>query len=247
MTKLPSFVIGIAMAVALLALLALTRLLVPHAKIVDLEVREIEIATLPEPPPPPPEEPPPDAPPPPPALTDISNIPDPARVPVPKVDVPIDLTMPVDPFFTDLEPAPLPERTVSKAPPSPVVTKKSVRTPKVKAPQTKAPKVVKRPPPPAKKSHYGVGELDGKPRLLRHGSAGFPSSLARKGVSSGTVVLEVELSTGGRVKIRRVVSSSHPELVSAARKVASTAKFTPPTKNGQRVKALMRWPIKIKK
>lgn len=219
----------------LLAVLGLTRLLIPAGTVSDIEIREIEIAALPEPPPPPPEEPPPDAPPPPPSLTQISEIPDPTRVPVPKAEIPMDLSMPVDPFFTDVAPAPLPKPVVRKAPPRPT------------SKPTSRPTAVRPPPAPVAKSHYGVGELDGKPRLIRHGSAAFPSSLARKGVTSGTVTFEVELTTSGSVRIRRVVSSTHPELVSPARRVASSARFTPPTRGGQRVKAVMRWPITIRK
>lgn len=222
------------MAGALLALLGLTRLLVPKHELVDLEIREIEITALPEPPPPPPEEPPPEAPPPPPSLTQISQVPDPTRVPMPKADVPLDLKMPVDSFFTDVEPAPLPQPIVRKAPSRPT-------------PTPTAPSRPKPPPAPVAKSHYSIGELDGKPRLIRHGSAAFPASLSRRGVKSGTVVFEVELSESGRVSVRRVVSASYPELVSPARRIASSASFTPPTRRGQRVRAIMRWPITLKK
>ena len=227
--------VGIVIAGMLLAVLGLSRLLVPELKEVDMEIREVEISALPEPPPPPPEEPPPDAPPPPPSLTEVSHVPDPSRVPVPKAEIPMDLSMPVDPFFTDVEPAPLPQPVVRKAPPRPV------------SKPTAKPSAVRPPPAPVAKSHYNVSELDGQPRLLRHGSAAFPSSLARKGVTSGTVTFEVELSTSGSVSIRRVISSTHPELVSPARRVASSARFTPPTRGGQRVKAVMRWPITIRK
>ena len=233
--KLPSTVVGIVIAGMLLAVLGLSRLLVPELKEVDMEIREVEISALPEPAPTPPEEPPPDAPPPPPSLTEVSHVPDPSRVPVPKAEIPMDLSMPVDPFFTDVEPAPLPQPVVRKAPPRPV------------SKPTAKPSAVRPPPAPVAKSHYNVSELDGQPRLLRHGSAAFPSSLARKGVTSGTVTFEVELSTSGSVSIRRVISSTHPELVSPARRVASSARFTPPTRGGQRVKAVMRWPITIRK
>ncbi|MGB6220417.1 MAG: energy transducer TonB [Haloferula sp.] len=226
---------GIVVAGMLLALLGLTRLLVPGGRVNELEIREVEIAALPEPPPPPPEEPPPDAPPPPPSLTEVNELPDPTRVPVPKAEMPMNLELPVDPFFTDVEPAPLPQPVVRKAPPK-------------ASPQPASRPASMRPPPaPVAKSYYGISELDGKPRLLRHGSAAFPSSLARQGVTSGTVTFEVELSTSGAVSIRRVVSSSHSELVAPARRVAASARFTPPTRGGQRVKAVMRWPITIRK
>ncbi len=226
--------IGIAMAAALLALLGLTRLLVPASPDATIEIREVEIAALPEPPPPPPEDPPPEQPPPPPALAEISEVPDPTRVAVPKADVPMDLETPVDTFFTDIEPAPLPKPVVRQAPPKPRPA------PRVSKPRPS-------PPPQPAKSHYSISELDSKPRLIRHGSASFPSSLARRGVTSGTVTFEVELSTNGGVSVRRVLSTTHQELVSPARRIARSARFTAPTRNGQPVKAVMRWPITIRK
>jgi len=233
---LRSLTIGLAAAALLLGVLGLARLMVVRVNIPDLDVREIDIATFEEPPPPPPpDEPPPDAPPPPPALMEVSQVPDPSRVPIPKAEVPMDITLPVETFFSDLPPAPLPEPAVVRNKPAPVVRSRPEAQPKPVAP------------PPITKSHYNVSELDGSPRLLRHGSATFPADLARKGVSQGTVVLEIELSTGGAVSVRRVVSSTHPELIATAKRVASASRFTPPTRRGQPVRAVMRWPITIKK
>lgn len=204
----------------------------------DLEIREIETATIETPPPPPPlDEPPPDAPPPPPALTTVASLPDPTRATIPQAQVPMDITAPVEDFFTDLAPAPLP------TPPKPAPPK-----PRSSSEQLFKKKENYQPsPPPIAKSHYSTSELDGIPRLLRHGSASFPSSLSRQGITRGTVILEVELSTSGSVSIRRVVSSTHQDLVSAARRVASGARFTAPLKSGQPVKAIMHWPIVIQK
>ena len=237
--KVRSTITGIAASAILLAVLGVARLFTMEGTVPDLEIREIETSTYEPPPPPPPmEEPPPDAPPPPPALTTVSSLPDPSRVPIPQAQVPMDISAPVENFFTDLAPSPLPVA------PEPVRTR---TTPRQSAPSAK-PAPVRRPTPaPVVKSHYNANELDGTPRLLRHGSASFPSSLARKGVSRGTVTFEVELSTSGSVSIRRVVSSTHPELVSPARRVASGARFTPPKKSGQAVRAIMRWPIVIEK
>ncbi len=235
--RFTSPLIGIAAACFLLAVLALARLLVVRVEVPDLTIREIEVTTIEEPPPPPPVEPPPDAPPPPPALTDVADIPDPALVPVPKAEAPMDITLPVETFFSDVPPAPLPEVPAESPRPRPQPAKP--------APTTRP--APPRPPAPVAKSHYQVNELDGTPRLLRHGSAQFPPALARRGVARGTVVLEVELSTGGSVSVRRVISSSHPELVAPARRVAGSSRFTPPTRRGQPVKAIMRWPITIQK
>ena len=158
----------------------------------------------------------------------VEAVSDPLRVPVPKAEVPVDVTMPVDAFFTELAPAPLP--VAERPKPRPAA--------RPGAPRPSAPK-------PTAKSRYSMSELDGRPRLLRHPSVAFPRELASRGVRKGTVVLEVELSERGSVSVRRVVSSSHPGLVSAARKVAAGSRFTAPKRGGQAVKAVMRWPITI--
>lgn len=216
---------GIISAAAVLLLLVAARLLVARVEVRHLDLREVGIATEPEPPPPPPPEPEePPLEPPPPALSQVEAVADPLRVPVPKAQVPLDVTMPVNAFSTELAPAPLP--VVERPRPRP------------SAPRPSAPK-------PAAKSHYSMGELDGRPRLLRHPSVAFPRELTARGVRKGTVVLEVELSRNGAVSVRRVVSSSHPELVSPARRVAAGSRFTSPKRNGQAVRAVMRWPITI--
>jgi len=219
--NLKAIILGICAAIALLAVLGFSRLFTGNIITPDLTIRELDTATILPPPPPPLEEPPPDLPPPPPSLTQVSALPDPTRVPIPQATVPMDITTPVENFFTDLAPPPLP------SPPEIAVTK----------PQ----------PTPTVRTRFNTTELDGMPRLLRHGSATFPASLARKGVPRGTVVFEIEISTSGTVKIIRVVSTTHDELIRAARRVASNASFTAPKRNGRVVKAIMRWPITIEK
>ncbi len=232
-----STVIGLAASAFLLAVLGFARIFVVSADVPDLTIREVQTVLFDPPPPPPPmEEQSPDAPPPPPTLTNLSTLPDPSRVPVPQADVPMDITLPVENFHADLAPAPL---SIAS---NPMPAKHSQQFFKREQNYRRTP-----PPPPIAKSHYSTSELDGTPRLLRHGSATFPSSLARQGVSRGTVVFEVELSTSGSVSVRRVVSSTHPELVAPARHVAASARFTPPKRNGEAVKAIMRWPIIIEK
>lgn len=231
--KYSSIVIGLASAVLLLVVLALTRLMVGRTVDVDLEIREVEIAVLPEPPPPPPEEPPPDLPPPPPALANITAVPDPTRVAVPKATVPMALDTPVAMFSADVAPAPLPTPAVGQKP-RPAVTARPAARPVPK-------------PPPVVKSHYAAGELDGRPRLLRAGATVFPIALARKGVTRGTVTLEVELSERGSVRVRRVISATHAELVTPAKRVAAGSRYSAPKRNGRPVKAIMSWPITIRK
>jgi TonB family protein len=209
--------------------MGIARLFVVSPPPKDLSVREIEIVNF-DPPPPPEaiEEPPPDAPPPPPSLTNLSEIPDPTRIAMPTADVPMDITLPVEDFFVDAAPSPLPTAAMERAP---SITKPAIIS------RPKAPPVVK--------SHYSTSELDEEPKLLRHGSATFPAKLARQGIKRGKVVLDIELSTTGTVKILSIISSSHPELISQARRVAAGARFTPPKRNGQPVKGTRRWSVVI--
>ncbi|MDE0835796.1 MAG: energy transducer TonB [Akkermansiaceae bacterium] len=223
-----STITGIAASAILLAVLGVARLFTVTTSIPDLTIREVETATFEPPPPPPPREDIPDTPPPPPALMEVSALPESTMVPIPKALVPMDITAPVEDFFTDLAPAPLPTRIAPASKP----TYSKPDRPKL---------------PPAVKSQYNAGELDGMPRVLRHGTATFPSSLARKGITRGTIVFSITISVSGAVSIQGVVSSTHPELIASARRVASGARFTPPLHNGKPVKAVMNWPIVIEK
>jgi protein TonB len=226
-----STIIGIAASAIILVVLGSARLYTKLPATTDLTIREVDIATFEPPPPPPPlEEPPPEiSPPPPPSLTEVSALPDPTRVPIPQAQIPMDISAPVENFFTDIAPASLPIE------------------PEKVTPRTTIPARVPANLPPVEKSHYNPNELDGIPRLLRHGSTTFPANLAKQGVKSGTVTFEVELSTTGSVIVRSVISATHKELIEPARKVAASARFTPPKRNGQAVKAIMRWPIVIEK
>lgn len=228
MLNFRSTLIGMAASAILVAVLGIARLFTIQPETTELTVREVDTAYVQPPPPPPFEETPPYTPPSPPALTEISSIPDPSRVPVPLARVPTNITAQVENFFTDTSPEPLP----LNPPPLRPFSKPAI--PKVQA----APTI---------KTHYKQNELDGTPRLIRHGSATFPYSLSKEGIRSGTVTFEVELSTTGSVTIRRVVSTTHADLVAPARKVAENARFTPPTRDGQAVKAIMNWPITIEK
>ncbi len=94
-------------------------------------------------------------------------------------------------------------------------------------------------------SSFALGQLDGKPRLLYHPPAVFPVELIHQGATTGTVVLEVELDESGAVHVMGMVSTTHPDLVAEAKRVAAGSSFTPPLHEGRHVKAHMTWPIII--
>ncbi len=204
----------------------------------DREIRELEVidpVALPAPPPPPPiepEEPPP--PPPPPRLprleVQLENVAPPVRA---TIDRRIDLTMQTADFALEVAPPVVPAPVAAPRPsPSP-------RPAPVKATPKPAPK-------PVMKASYSAGELDARPRLVNRPAATYPSGLLRQGIRQGKVVLEVSISTSGRVTVRRVISSSHPDFSAMARSFAGRARFTVPRKNGQPVTAIYQWPLVLK-
>jgi len=233
--KLKSIILGIAVTTVLLGVLVATRMMVLSTTVAEFEIREIETISLPEPPPPPPEEPVHEdiPPPPPPALADLAVIPDISQLALPVVIMQVNPHLAVDTFFTDQPPAPLP--VVTRPVPRPVA-KPTVKT-------SVRPTIKKELPKP--KSEYSMGELDKKPRLLRNPSVTFPRSI--RNATSGRVVVRVAILPSGESQYLSVSSSTHPELIPLARRIANGSRFTPPTRQGKAVKAVMTWPITIKK
>ena len=215
--------------VLLFVFLATMRLL-DAGRVPDQMLRTMEIAkeVVAPPPPPPPEsleEPPP--PPPPATLPSLEvEIESTAPALAASFDPRVDLTMRPSDFELEVDPAP------------------QVRPPRPPARVAGPPKVASRPP--QVKSTYDAGELDAKPRLVNRPSASYPTTMLRRGVREGKVLLEVSISTSGRLSIRRVISSTHPDFTKMARSFAARARFTVPKKNGRPVTAIYRWPLILK-
>ncbi len=90
---------------------------------------------------------------------------------------------------------------------------------------------------------FSSSELDTQPRLINRPSITFPASQKAQGVSEGRVTLEVQISAAGRVTVRRILESSHPDFDEVARSFATRARFTSPNKDGRPVNAVFRWPL----
>lgn len=232
---LKSIILGIAVTVVLLAVLVATRLMVLAPVAAGFEIREVETVNLAEPPPPPPEPAatPDLAPPPPPALADLNISPDISQTVLPVSHQRINPRPAIEVFFTDQPPAPLP--TIAR--PAPQQVSQPQATPS--SPPRMAPA------PPQPKSEYSLGELDQQPRLLRNPAVVFPRSI--KDATSGRVVIRVAIQPSGSSEFVSVVSSTHPDLVPLAQRIANGSRFTPPTRQGKAVRAVMTWPITIKK
>lgn len=90
---------------------------------------------------------------------------------------------------------------------------------------------------------FSSKSLDSQPRLVSRPTVPFPKSQQARGVKEGRVTLEVLIRPSGKVTIRKVVKSSHPEFTEMARLFATGSRFTPPRKDGRAVTALFKWPL----
>lgn len=233
--SIKSIILGIAVTAVLLAVLVATRLMALTPVEHEFEIREVETVSLPEPPSPPAETLPAEKapPPPPPALLDLRSTPDVSQAELPVSHLRVDPRIDIDTFFADQPPAPLPVMEEPAPEQRPEVSIQSSPKPRMEAA------------PPKPKSEYSLGELDQQPRLLRNPSVVFPRSI--RDTDSGRVVVQVAILPSGSSQFISVVSSTHDELIPLARRIADGSRFTPPTRQGKAVKAIMTWPITIKK
>lgn len=88
-------------------------------------------------------------------------------------------------------------------------------------------------------------DLDQAPRPLPGSTLDFPRRLKRKAVN-GRVILLIKLEESGRVLDAAVESSDLPEFEKIVVRQVSDWRFTPPTKDGQPVRAQARIPIPIR-
>ncbi|MDG1358772.1 MAG: energy transducer TonB [Akkermansiaceae bacterium] len=230
-----SIILGVAVTAVLLAVLVATRLVVLSPVEHEFEIREIETVSLAEPPAPPEEQLPAEdvPPPPPPALADLRPAVDMTQPVMLVNNLTVDPRLSIDTFFADQPPAPLSEKIKIVRP----AVMETAMQPK-SLPQV-APAL------PEAKSEFSLGELDQQPKLLRNPSVIFPRSI--KDANSGRVVVRVAILASGRSQFISVVSSTHDDLVPLAKRIASGSRFTPPTRQRNAVKAIMTWPITIKK
>ena len=93
---------------------------------------------------------------------------------------------------------------------------------------------------------FGLAQLDGRPRLLTDLSIRFPDSLKQRGISTVKVQAQVVIDQTGAVTLRRLIDNPHAEIEPQLRAVMQRARFTPPEKDGQRVRAAFVWPLVLR-
>ncbi|WP_269522466.1 TonB family protein [Coraliomargarita parva] len=86
-------------------------------------------------------------------------------------------------------------------------------------------------------------ELDQAPVLLNLPDFRYPAELSRQGIQRARIVVRVIIDERGQARLEEIVSSSHPALEKLARRIVSKTRFTPPTYNGEAVKARYDWPL----
>lgn len=245
-----SIITGTLITAVLVAVLAATRLMDNNKKAEEIKIFDITEVFIDPAPEPPMEE-----------VEEQETVEDLPQPPIPKLDlvqnveldvVSLPLTtasfrpdLAVDPFEIDRAPADLPIPPKPKIVPKAKPIQKTIPKPKYKTPtkpkyvaptkpKYKAPpKKYTPPPPPVAKAYYSTGDLDSIPKAIRQGSFTWPS---RAKGTAGTVKLFLEISSSGKVKVISVISSTDPNLISPAKRVATGSRYTSPISSGKTVK-----------
>ncbi|MFU8847111.1 MAG: energy transducer TonB [Opitutales bacterium] len=90
---------------------------------------------------------------------------------------------------------------------------------------------------------FTFDDLPEAPRLINQPRFRFPRELARRGIREGQVIVEIDIQPNGQARLRRIISSTHPELESAAREIVDSARFTKPEVNGRPQTVRGRFPL----
>lgn len=83
---------------------------------------------------------------------------------------------------------------------------------------------------------FDMAELDRVPNRIRTGPLSYPQEFLRSR-TEGDVVLLLVIDSSGRVKVDRILESSHPEFTRAAVKAAELSLYESPIKGGVAVSA----------
>jgi TonB family protein len=88
-------------------------------------------------------------------------------------------------------------------------------------------------------------DLEEAPRLINAPSYRFPPGLVRRGITAGRVMVEIDILPSGKAEFRRVISTTHPELVELARQIVARAQFTKPIVNGRPQRVRGSFPLNL--
>ncbi len=92
---------------------------------------------------------------------------------------------------------------------------------------------------------FGLEDLDTIPRLVTTISVSLPTALKQRGIRQAQLQLHVIINESGQVTLVNVAESQYPELHALAPRIVQQARFTPPLRQGKKVKAEFLWPLKV--
>lgn len=95
-------------------------------------------------------------------------------------------------------------------------------------------------------SGFALNELDQQPQLMTPLNIEFTAKMKRSGVKKLNIKLHVVIDTNGNVFLKKIKENPYPQLNAAIRRLAKKAKFSAPTRQGERVKAEFIWPLVLK-
>lgn len=92
---------------------------------------------------------------------------------------------------------------------------------------------------------FAMADLDERPRLLTSLAIRFPKALQRRGVKTVVAEVEVIINSDGKVVLKSIRHSSHPEINTVITQLMARARFTAPRKDGVAVRASFNWPLEF--
>lgn len=95
-------------------------------------------------------------------------------------------------------------------------------------------------------SGFALNELDQQPQLMTPLHIEFTAQMKRSGVKKIKIKLHVVIDRNGNVLLKKIKENPYPQLNSAIRKLTQKAKFSAPTRQGEKVKAEFIWPLVLK-
>ncbi|WP_116367811.1 energy transducer TonB [Parahaliea mediterranea] len=88
--------------------------------------------------------------------------------------------------------------------------------------------------------------LDAPPQVLTLQRTAWPSDLSRRNIDRAVVRLDVMIDERGTPMLISILENPHPALSSAIGQIVRGSRFTPPTRNGQAVRARFVWPLELR-
>ncbi|MEI4551955.1 energy transducer TonB [Pseudoalteromonas spongiae] len=92
---------------------------------------------------------------------------------------------------------------------------------------------------------FGLSDLDSLPRSLANLKFNVPKKIRRSGVKRFDIVLDVLINEQGKVTLIDIKENPFPSFKKEIKRIVKIARFTPPKKNGENVKARFNWPIEV--